>query len=98
MKARKEDGWKEFLDLCASLQSPDELQAFFDLFLTIEERKTLGARYLIVKALLEDQETQRDISRLKKVSIAQITRGSNALKTADPHVKKHIKKHMKISS
>lgn len=98
MKTCKEDGWNEFLHICASLRSPEQLQAFFDLFLTIEERRTLGARYLIVKALLEKQETQREIARLKKVSIAQITRGSNALKTADLRLKKHIKQQMNISS
>lgn len=89
-KRTDEDGWNDFLTLCSQLQNPQIFKRFFDLFLTIEERETIAQRYLIIKALLEGKLTQREISEKYKVSIAQITRGSNALKIIDPKLKKTL--------
>lgn len=83
-------GWAGFLELCSKIHSPSEFNQFFDLFLTIEEKETLGSRFLIIKTLLEGQLTQREIAETYKVSIAQITRGSNALKIIDPDLKKSL--------
>src|SRR5947209_8129824 len=92
------DGWLDFLDLCSKIHSPEKFKDFFDLFLTIEEKETLASRYLIIKALLEGELTQREISDIYKVSIAQITRGSNALKIIDPELKNFLKIHPKKKS
>ena len=92
-----EDGLHGFLALCATLHSPEELRPFFDLFFTIEEKETIASRFLIVKELLEQARTQREISDACKVSIAQITRGSNALKIIDPGVKEYLLNHLGIS-
>lgn len=81
----------EFLQICAKKSSLKEFKHLLDLFLTIEEKENLAARYLIIKALLEDKMTQREISQEYQVSIAQITRGSNALKMIDPQLKKNLK-------
>ena len=89
-KTNGEDGWCEFLELCTKIKTPEEFNQFFSLFLTYEERETMGSRYLIIKALLEGQLTQREISDAYKVSIAQITRGSNALKIVEPKFKKSL--------
>ena len=89
-KAAKES-WRSFLELCSKIHTPDELGRFFDLFLTHEEKETLSSRYLIIKSLIENQATQREISSQYHVSIAQITRGSNALKIIDPKLKKLLK-------
>jgi len=62
------------------------------LFFTIEEKETLSSRYLIIKALLQGDETQREIADIHKVSIAQITRGSNALKLISPELKTLLSK------
>lgn len=82
------DRWREFLTLCSKIKSPEEFERFFDLFLTIEEKETLGSRFLIIKALQEGKLTQREIADQFGVSISQITRGSNALKIIDASLKK----------
>ena len=88
-------GWKEFLELCASISSSEELGALFDLFYTIEEKETLASRYMIIKALLEGELTQREIAETAKVSIAQITRGSNALKIISFKLRNTLKSKLK---
>ena len=89
-KQNSQDGWKGFLSLCSEIESPAALDQFFELLLTYEERETLASRYLIIKALLEGGLTQREISEIFKVSIAQITRGSNALKIISPQLKNSL--------
>ena len=89
-----EDVWCDFLELCSKIKAPEAFNSFFALFLTFEERETMGSRYLIIKALLEGQLTQREIAETYKVSIAQITRGSNALKIIDPEFKKFLEKKL----
>lgn len=92
MKQEKtEDSWHGFLRLCSKIEDPEKFDKFFSLFLTIEEREKLASRYLIVKALIEEELTQREIAETCQVSIAQITRGSNALKIVDPAFKKLLK-------
>lgn len=88
-------GWQDFLKLCSNITSPKELGAVLDLFLTIEEKETLSSRYLIIKALVEEKLTQREIAETCKVSIAQITRGSNALKIISPDLKEKLKSRLK---
>ena len=90
----KTTSWKQFLELCDELSSHKELDPFFDLFLTIEERETLASRYLIIRALLEGKLTQREIAEKYKISISQITRGSNALKIISPKLKKLLLSHL----
>lgn len=85
------DGWEDFLTLCSKVTSPAEFKKFFDLFFTLEEKEILAKRYLIVKALEEKTLTQREIAKKFKVSISQITRGSNALKIIDAKLKKFLK-------
>jgi TrpR family trp operon transcriptional repressor len=84
------DGWSSFLELCSQIQTPETFNHFFELFLTFEERQTIAARYLIIQALIEGKLTQRKIAETRKVSVAQITRGSNALKIIDPILKKFL--------
>jgi TrpR family transcriptional regulator, trp operon repressor len=88
-------GWQEFLELCSKISSPKELSDVFDLFLTIEEKETLASRYLIIKALIEGNLTQREIADTCRVSIAQITRGSNALKIISPALRNILKSRLK---
>lgn len=91
MENLHERGWQGFCELCAKIESPETLKAIFDLFFTIEEKETFAARYLIIKALLDSNLPQREIAHQLKVSIAQITRGSNALKIIPPKLKEMIK-------
>jgi TrpR family trp operon transcriptional repressor len=84
----------QFAQLCAKFQNPEDLQALLDLFLTIEEKRALAARYCIVKALLDGDLTQREIAQTSNVSIAQITRGSNALKIISPELRELVRRYM----
>jgi len=87
-------GWEEFLELCSKAKSTEELDRLFNLFLTIEEKELLASRYLIIKELSLGQMTQRKLAKTYKVSIAQITRGSNALKVIDKTLKTFLEKHL----
>lgn len=87
-------GWQDFLKLCTKIDSPEELGQLFDLFLTIEEKETLASRFLIIKALIEGNLTQREIAETSKVSIAQITRGSNALKIISAELRELLKSRL----
>ena len=97
-QANIERGWHNFLELCTKIETPEEFNDFFSLFLTFEERETMTSRYLIVKALLEGRLTQREIAETYQISIAQITRGSNALKIIDPEFRKKLEEKLKPPS
>lgn len=92
VKESEESGWGEFLELCSKVKTAEAFNSFFSLFLTFEERETMASRYIIIRELLEGKLTQREMAEKHKVSIAQITRGSNALKILDPEFKKKIEK------
>jgi TrpR family trp operon transcriptional repressor len=92
-KKSDEDGWQGFLALCAKARSSEEVKRLFELFLTLEEKEVLGRRYLIVKALESGKLTQREIAEKFKVSISQITRGSNALKIIGADLRKFLKEY-----
>lgn len=94
---KSKNGWRGFLKLCAEIESVEEMGQLFDLFFTIEEKETLASRYLIIKALLEGNIPQREIADIYKVSIAQITRGSNALKIIPAKLREALLERMKNS-
>jgi TrpR family trp operon transcriptional repressor len=89
-----EDGWRAFIELCRTFKKAEELQELFDLFLTLEEKEDIDKRYTILKALLEENSTQREIAENLGVSISKITRGSNALKIISQHLREALKKKM----
>lgn len=85
-------GWDLFLTLCSKIKSREEWEKICSLFFTHEERETLASRTLIIKELLAKTKTQREISQTCDVSIAQITRGSNALKGIEPTLQNRLEK------
>lgn len=87
VQMRNTDGWERFLSLCEKLKTAKQFNDFFDHILTIEEKRAISDRVLIVRALLQDELTQREISQELGVSISKITRGSNSLKTIDDELK-----------
>ena len=89
-----EDGWWRFLELCTEFDSTEKLDVFFDLFLTIEEKKVLSGRYVIVRELLKGDRTQREIADEFDVSIAKITRGSNSLKRIGEEMRSYLAERM----
>lgn len=84
------NGYENLLEFI-SLEDKKNLKLLLDLFLTPEEKKDLGLRYLIVKDLLEGKKTQRAIAEELQVSIAKITRGSNELKRVSPKLLAYLK-------
>lgn len=70
----------------------EELDALFDLFLTPDEVDAVGKRYEIVKGLLLGENSQREMAQDLGLSIAKITRGSNALKRSSLKLKEKIRR------
>lgn len=95
MKMRGEEGWWMFLDLCLKTKTPSRLHELFNLFLTIEEKEHLASRMQIIRALLDEKLSQREISDKMQVSISQITRGSNALKIVSDDLLKFIENYVR---
>lgn len=83
-------GWQCFLKWCSQAQDKALLTELFDCLLTPEEKESIETRCLIVKALLDQEQTQRQISESLQVSIAKITRGSNQLKRISPKLKTYL--------
>lgn len=87
-----EDNWLKFVAFCTKERDVRRLAQFLDLLLTHEERQSIAARLCIVKALLAEELTQREIAEQFKVSIAKITRGSNELKRLTAEQRQTLKK------
>ena len=90
-----EEGWEIFLDLCLKTEKSSRLDELLSLFLTLEEKEHLSSRMQIIKALLNEKLSQREISDEMKVSISQITRGSNALKIISKDLLKFLENNIK---
>ncbi len=76
-----------FLKLCVAAEQENILSELLELLLTPEERNDIETRCLIIKALLQQEKPQRQISDDLNVSIAKITRGSNELKRISSRLK-----------
>lgn len=85
-----EEGWQCFLNWCSGTQDKQLLTELFDCLLTPEEKESVEGRCLIVRALLDQEKPQRQISEELKVSIAKITRGSNQLKRISKQLKTYL--------
>ena len=91
MEKKSQEGWRFFLRLCTQLGNQEKFEAFFEFFLTHEEKEDLAKRVLIAKELISGQLTQRELAQKLGVSISKITRGSNALKIIDQDIKEILK-------
>lgn len=87
-------GLNSFIKLCARCHDEKMLLSLFDLFFTEEEKNDLSLRYLIVHNLLKNKQVQREIAKNLKVSIAKVTRGSNALKPIDKKLLTYLKDNL----
>ncbi len=79
-------GWQAFIELLKKAVAEDRLEDLFDMISTVEERNSLALRVQVIRLLLEDDLSQRDIQKQLSTSIATVTRGSNMLKTVDPEM------------
>lgn len=94
MSAITSAGWQDFLLLCTRVDSVELLDELCGLLFTLEEKEQLALRVELVKELLNGKKTQREISRDLGISIAKITRGSNALKLISEPLKGYLKKQI----
>lgn len=76
--------WQAFVEMLQQAETENKLEQFFSLFLTADERGSLGLRLQIIQALLKSDASQREIQQTLNTSAATITRGSNMLKTLEP--------------
>ncbi len=91
MTEKYQKGWRQFIELCTEMENAGKLETLFELFLTPQEKESLAMRYLIIRDLLEEKQTQREIAEDLSVSIAKITRGSNELKRIPSGFIKYLK-------
>ena len=82
----QEKGLFLFLKLCRKKSMQSKLEELITLFFTAEEQENINARTLIIQALLKNEMTQREMASHFNISIGQITRGSNAIKTLSPEL------------
>ncbi len=78
--------WQQFLTLLQQAVLEQKTDALLTMLLTPDERSTLGLRVQIVRQLLNNQLSQREIQQQLNTSAATITRGSNMLKTVEPDI------------
>lgn len=91
----KKTGWRDFLSLCRHIKNEEELDELFRLLLTLDEQDQISTRVQLLKALLKGDQTQRVIAEDLQISIAKITRGSNALKTISAELRGYLLKRLR---
>jgi TrpR family transcriptional regulator, trp operon repressor len=89
------EGWDGFIELCLATKDSKSFNLLLDTLLTPEEKENLATRYWILKELLHGAKTQRQLAKDLNVSIAKITRGSNALKRIDKKLLQFLQEHLK---
>ena len=89
-----QQGLNGFIDLILLAKDKKTCLLLLDLFLTAEERMDLEMRFLIVKELIKEEKTQRQMAKDLNVSIAKITRGSNELKRMNRKLLMYLKEKL----
>lgn len=87
--------WRRLLELMLKCDTKTKMDEFLHLFLTMNEREYLVARYRIVEALLTTEQTQREIAKNLNVSITKITDGSKASQVISDKFRSFLTKEMK---
>lgn len=82
--------WQQFVELLTQAVQENKIEALLSMFLTPDERTSLGLRVQIIRELLDNQRSQREIQQYLNTSAATITRGSNMLKTVEPETLKWV--------
>ena len=89
------DGFAEFIEIIHKAKSLSQLKDLVTLLTTLDEQQSFGKRIQIIKTLIEGEKTQREIASDLNLSIAKITRGSNALKLISDDMKKFLERQFK---
>ena len=85
------DGWRKFLQILVATSDSKMLEKLSKLLFTPEEREALSSRIRVIEELLKGEKTQREIAKKYNISIATITRGSNALKEVPKEMLDYLK-------
>ena len=83
---------KDFVKLLSQLKSSAEAREMSELIFTRKEREILEMRIAILKLLLSEEASHREIAAALKVSISKVTAGSKATQTAPGKVLVKFKK------
>lgn len=98
---KEKNNLKKFIKISTLIKDERQLEEFYELFLTSEERKDIAQRLEIVCELLKGENPQREIAKKLNTSIAKITRGSNCLKTVSLDLKESLStltQHLKLKT
>lgn len=88
------DGWQKFIKIMVEIKDSSKLEELSRLLFTAEERDAISKRIRIIEELLKGEKTQREMAADFNLSIAKITRGSNALKETSLKMKQFLKKRL----
>lgn len=91
-------GLKTFFQLLDVAKENSQLPELFNLLLTQGEREDIALRCLLIRELIVEQKTQRDIAEMYQASISKITRGSNSLKQIPSKLKSLLINYFSSSS
>lgn len=81
------NGWQDLIQLLSAMEDKRSIEKILQVLFTHDERNDMAKRVQIIHGLLQGDKTQRQLAQELNVSIAKITRGSNALKSVDDEVK-----------
>lgn len=73
-------GWDKLLQIFLTRNNEEKLNNILSFLLTKEEKEKLGKRVVLAQYLINQEKSQREISKELSVSISTVTRCSNALK------------------
>ncbi|MBV7314206.1 trp operon repressor [Shewanella sp. NIFS-20-20] len=82
--------WNMAIDNLMGLTERHQLELWFELLMTEEERHAIAGRLRVFQLLLAAEKSQRQIAAELGVSIATITRCSNYLKHMPPQMRMQI--------
>jgi len=84
-------GWQKLLGWIQASQDLGLSNELMSFLLTPEEYESIALRTLLIEDLLLKKKPQRQIAADHQISIAKITRGSNALKTTSESLLQFLK-------
>jgi Trp operon repressor len=79
--------WQEFVERGMVITEKEELKLFYDALLTPAEREEIPKRFHILEELFKGELPQHKIASKLNVSIANVTRGVNAIRASEYDLK-----------
>lgn len=86
------NNWHDLIQLFSAVDDAPSIEKLLQVLFTHDERNDMAKRVQIIRGLLKGDKTQRQLAHELNVSIAKITRGSNALKSVDDEVRALLNK------